>query len=112
MRRAGQTGEVLKGFRTVVERRSGVGRLFHGGQMVRAWAKYEIVVFQDFEKGVPSLRRLKGRIATENILELMRPEFESLTLYLADGDRLDFLFGSSDGEILNRGQGMYPPESR
>jgi hypothetical protein len=95
-----------------VDRRAGVGQVFHDGQMLRAWAKYEILVFQDYEKGVPTLRRLKGRIATENILELMLPQIEKLTLYLADGDRLDFLFGTADGEILNRGQGLYRPQSR
>jgi hypothetical protein len=98
--------------RAVVDRRSGVGQVFLEGRMVRPWAEYEIVIYQDYEKGVPTLRRLKGRITTENIPELMKPEIENLTLHLVDGDRLDFLFGSAEGEIVNRGEGIYRPEER
>ena len=85
---------------------TGIGELFRDGQSV-AKGRYRI---EHSEATAMKLGHVEGQIDLDTVTGLTlasgNPQF---TLHLADGKRWDCLLQSSEGRLVNRGDGLYRP---
>ena len=96
----------------LVEQPADVGDVFGGAARIGR-VQYHLSVYQQFSAAenepVPEHFDVEGRITPVETVDLaaLHHQAAELTLYLADGRRLDFSIANERGTIRSTGRGLY-----